>query len=299
MVQVEASPRVVLDGGHFFEGPRWRDGRLWVSDFFGKRVVSADGAGTDVRVEAEVENRPSGLGWLPDGRLLVVSMLDQLILVRDAAGRLSVHADLSPLTGGYMINDMRVDAAGNAYVSTIGFDPYRGEPMRESNVLLVRPDGSTGVASSEGLIVPNGSLFLPDGTFVVAETMRQRLHAFRQATDGTLVDHRIWATFGDVPETTDVMERIGALAVGPDGICADSEGAIWVADSFHNRVLRVREGGEIVDEIVLAASGAYACALGGPDGQDLYVCSAPDFDDTARSAAAEASVLAFRVPVPA
>jgi sugar lactone lactonase YvrE len=288
--------RVVLHGGHFYEGPRWRDGRLWVSDFFGHQVVSTDTAG-DVRVEAKVPAQPSGLGWLPDGRLLISCMLDQRILRREPSGELVEHAHVRAQTGGNQINDMVVDERGNAYVGSFGFDPFAGQPIAPAPLVYVAPDGSVAVVAGD-LYMPNGMVILPGGVLVVGETLGHRLTAFDIRDDGSLANRREWARFGPRPETTDVMEAIGALTVGPDGSAADAEGAIWVADAYHNRILRVKQGGKILREVSMGDIGGYALALGGPRGRTLYICSAPDYQPDARSAAAEAKVLALEVDVP-
>jgi len=295
---MSADVSVVLAGGHFYEGPRWHEGRLWVSDFYGHQVISTTREG-DARVEAVVPNQPSGLGWLPDGRLLIASMLDQLVLRREPSGELVEHADLSTYTGGHLINDMWVDTDGTAYVSTFSFNPFAGDPLRTAPVVMVRPDGSSAIAA-DGFYVPNGIVALPGSVIVVAETMGQRLTAFDRNPSGELTGRRPWAAFGPAPVSDDVAAVAATLAASPDGIAVpDAEGAIWVADAYGNRVMRVREGGEILDDIPLAYTNTYACALGGVDGSTLFICAAPDFDAAARSAAAEAQVLAVKVAVPA
>jgi sugar lactone lactonase YvrE len=295
---MSAEVSVVIDGGHFYEGPRWHEDRLWVSDFYGHQVISATENGA-ARVEATLPNQPSGLGWLPDGRLLVVSMLDQLILRREHSGELVEHADLSGYTGGHLINDMWVDSDGTAYVSTFSFNPFAADPLRTAPVVMVGPDGSSSVAATD-FLVPNGIVPLPGSGIVVAETMGQCLTAFDRQPSGELTGRRVWAAFGPRPVSDDVATAAATLSAGPDGISVpDADGAIWVADSFGSRVIRVREGGEILDEIRLAHTGTYACALGGADGSTLFICTAPDFDAEARSAAAEAQVLAVKVAVPA
>jgi sugar lactone lactonase YvrE len=286
----------VLEGYSFLEGPRWREGRLWVSDFYTHRVVSTDLRG-DVRVEAEVPGQPSGLGWLPDGRLLVVSMRDHRVLRREPDGELVEHADLSAYTGGHS-NDMVVDAAGRAYVGDFGFDLMSGAPVRMTSLIRVEPDGTTAVAA-EDMRFPNGALAL-DGVLLVAETLGARISAFDIAGDGSLSGRRDWARFGDAPDTEDVGETIAALAVAPDGISGpDAEGAIWVADALGNRVLRVREGGEIAEEISTGEVGVYACVLGGENGRTLFLCTAPGFAEHERRDTREARLLAVDVAVPA
>ncbi|WP_199822508.1 SMP-30/gluconolactonase/LRE family protein [Streptomyces sp. WMMB 322] len=286
--------RVVLDGYSYLECPRWHDGRLWVSDFYTNKVVAADSRG-GAEVVAEVPNQPSGLGFLPDGRALIVSMRDHRVLVRDAAGALSEHADLSGAVSG-MLNDMVVDEQGRAYVGNFGFDLMGGEPLRHTTITRVDTDGTVTTAADD-LGFPNGMVILPGGVLVVAETFAARLTAFDIGEDGELSNRRVWAQFGEPPGTEDVGEAVELLQVGPDGICADADGAIWVADALHQRVMRVAEGGEILDEIP-AGTGVFACMLGGDDGRTLYLCAAPSFPEHERRPVREAQLLAVRVEVP-
>jgi sugar lactone lactonase YvrE len=286
---------VVLEGYSYTECPRWHDGRLWFADFYTHQVLSAEADGSDVRVEAEVPQQPSGIGWLPDGRMLVVSMRDRLLLRREESGELVQHADLAPYVTGHP-NDMVVDEQGRAYVGNFGFDLMAGAPIAPAALLRVDPDGSVTVVA-EDLLFPNGSVITPDGTLIVSETFGNRLAAFDVAADGALSGRRDWASFGDVPATADIGEALPQLAVAPDGMCLDADGAVWLADALNGRALRVREGGEILDEVA-ADSGVFACMLGGDDGRTLFLSAAPDFDEHARSAAREARVLAVRVDVP-
>jgi sugar lactone lactonase YvrE len=287
-------PTVVLDGFSYLECPRWHDGRLWVSDFYTEKVVAIDSRG-GTEVVAEVPGQPSGLGFLPDGRLLVVSMRDHRVLVRDGSGRLEEHADLSGVVSG-VLNDMVVDDRGRAWVGNFGFDLMGGAPLRYTTLTRVDADGSVSVAA-EDLGFPNGMVILPGGVLVVAETFAGRLTAFDIGEDGELSGRRVWAQFGKTPETDDVGEAVQALEVAPDGICADAEGAIWVADAVHNRVIRVQEGGRILDEID-AGTGVFACMLGGDDGRTLFLCAAPSFAEHERRPVREAQLLAVGVEVP-
>lgn len=285
---------VVLDGLSYLECPRWRDGRLWVSDFYTNQVLATDGHGS-TEVMAEVPNQPSGLGFLPDGRALIVSMRDHRLLVRGDDGRLAEHADLSDAVPA-VLNDMVVDEQGRAYVGNFGFDLMGGAPLRTTTLTRVDPDGSVTTVADD-LAFPNGMVILPGGVLVVAETFAARLSAFDIGDDGGLRNRREWARFGEPPGTDDVEAAVGLLAVAPDGICADAEGAIWVADALHARLLRVREGGEIVDEIT-TKMGVFACMLGGADGRTLFACAAPSFAEHERRAAREAELLAVEVEVP-
>lgn len=286
---------VVLDGYSFLESPRWHDDRIWAADFYTHRVISANADGSDVRLEAEVPNQPSGMGWLPDGRLLVASMRDKLVLRREADGALTVHADLASFASGH-VNDMVVDHRGRAYVGNFGFDLMGGGSIKTATLVRVDPDG-TATAVAEEMLFPNGSVITPEGVLIVAETVGGRLTAFDIADDGSLSNRRTWAELGPAPTTAEFGEAIGQLTVAPDGICLDAEGAIWVADALGGRAIRVREGGEVIGEI-RADSGVFACMLGGPNGSTLYLCAAPDFFEQARSVAREGRLLAVEVDVP-
>jgi sugar lactone lactonase YvrE len=285
---------VVLDGLSYLECPRWRDGRLWLSDFYTNQVLTTDGRG-DVEVVAEVPAQPSGLGFLPDGRALIVSMRDHRILVRDEDGTLSEHADLSAAVPA-VLNDMVVDDQGRAYVGNFGFDLMGGAALRTTTITRVDPDGTV-TAAADDLNFPNGMVILPSGVLVVAETFAARLTAFDIGENGDLTNRREWARFGEPPATDDVETAVGQLEVAPDGICADAEGAIWLADALHARLIRVREGGEILEEIP-TKMGVYACMLGGADGRTLFACAAPSFAEHERRAAREAELLAVEVEVP-
>jgi sugar lactone lactonase YvrE len=191
---------------------------------------------------------------------------------------------------------MVVDAQGRAYVGNFGFDLMGGAPVAAAALLRVDPDGSV-TAVAQDMWFANGSVITDDGVLIVDETFGNRISAFDIAADGTLTNRRTWAKFADLPADRDLHTALGQLVVGPDGCCLDAEGALWVADAAGARLLRVREGGEIVDEIAVG-TGVFACMLGGADGRTLYACTAPDFDEKARSAAREGSVVAIRVDVP-
>jgi sugar lactone lactonase YvrE len=271
---------VVLDGLAFPEGPRWHDGRLWFSDQHDKRVVAMDPAGAAETI-VEVEQQPSGLGWLPDGQLLVVSMLDRRVLRFDGS-TLVEHADLSSLAPA-SCNDMVVGSNGRAYVGNFGFDMYGGATPAETCVIAVEPDGKARVAA-DGLGFPNGSVITADGaTLLVGESMAARISAFDIAGDGTLSNRRTWA-------------KIEHATV--DGMCLDAEGMIWAACPFTGRVLRIKEGGEVVDEVKGTHPGAFACMLGGGDRTTLYVCTAPTHVPEGARAAHGGRIEAVTVDVP-
>jgi sugar lactone lactonase YvrE len=284
----------VLTDLSYLECPRWHEGRIWFVDFYMHQVLSATEDGADLRVEAEVPGQPSGLGWLPDGRLLVVSMRDARMLRREPDGTLVTHADLSAHVAGHP-NDMVVDADGRAYVGNFGFDLMAGAPITPTVLLRVDPDGSVTTVADD-LWFPNGSVITDDGVLLVNETFGNRVTAFDLA-GGELTNRRVWASFGDLPTVLDLPAALSQVVVAPDGCGLDAEGALWIADATNGRAIRVRESGEIIDEVVVG-TGVFACMLGGHDGRTLFLCSAPDFDENARSAAREARLLAVRVDVP-
>lgn len=288
--------RTVIEGMSFTECPRWHEGRLWFSDFYVGRVFSAAEDGSDLRTEAEVPGQPSGLGWLPDGRLLVVSQHDRRVLRQEPDGTLVTHADLHELAPGHL-NDMIVDAAGHAFVGNFGFDLMAGEPLASTNVIRVNPDGTATVAATD-MWFPNGSVVTAAGELLVDETFGNRVTAFDIAADGSLVNRRTWASFGAVPTETALDKMMGEIVVAPDGCALDAEGCLWVADGLNGRAIRVREGGEIIDE-VSPGTGVYACGLGGADGRTLYLCVAPDFFESNRKPVREARILATTVDTPA
>ncbi|MDA3644256.1 SMP-30/gluconolactonase/LRE family protein [Saccharopolyspora indica] len=290
---------VLVDGLTHTEGCRWRDGRIWFSDIYTYSVRSAEEDGSDLRTEAEVPGEPSGLGWLPDGRLLVVSMKDRRLVRREHDGRVVTHADLSAHTA-LPLNDMVVGADGTAWVGSFGFDIMSLAPRRPGRLLRVTPDGSVS-AAGEGLHFPNGATIIDGRTLVLAESFGNRLSAFDIRPDGSLSERRDWARFGPVPEAEDPVEAMGELAVAADGISTvDAEGAIWVADFVRSRAVRVRPGGEIVDEVSTGDLSCYSCVLGGADGRTLFLCATPaEFDPEIRANNPESAVLSVRVEVPA
>jgi sugar lactone lactonase YvrE len=282
--------RTLLDDLVFTEGPRWHDGRLWCSDMHDHRVISTalDGhADTVVRVE---DDEPSGLGWLPDGRLLVVAMETQRLLRVESDGELAVHADLSSAARG-SLNDMIVAADGTAYIGDMGVRIHElGAERRAGQTFRVAPDG-TWECAADDLRSPNGHILTDDGrTLIVAESGGGCLTAFTVRTDGTLTDRRTFAEL--TPERDDV------LFAPPDGICLDADGAVWVADPLGARVFRVREGGEVTDTIRFTDVIPVACVLGGPGRRTLLMCVAADWKRDALVGTRSGRIVAADVDVP-
>jgi sugar lactone lactonase YvrE len=274
-----AMPDVLLDGLYFPEGPRWHDGKLWFSDMHGHRVIKL---GLDGKAETvvEVPAAPSGLGWLPDGRLLVVSMEDRRLLRLDPSGLTEV-ADLSSIATFYC-NDMVVDAQGRAYVGNFGFDLHGGATPGPAAIALVLPDGRSRVAADD-MLFPNGTVLTPDGrTLIVGESYGARLTAFDVDADGSLRNRRVWATLDSAV---------------PDGICLDAEGAIWVASPISAEVLRVRQGGAVTHRIGVEKQ-AFACMLGGPQRRHLFICTATSGDPKVAREKRDGRIEVVEVDVP-
>lgn len=271
--------KVLIEGLVLPESPRWHKGKLWFSDMLARRVMTVDLKGNTETV-AEVPGLPSGLGWLPDDRMLVVSMTDRRLLRLDR-GKLAEVADLSKLASSHC-NDMVVDRQGRAYIGNFGFDYVAQQPYAPAEIVLVTPEGKACVVARD-LAFPNGTVITADGkTLIVGETFGQRLTAFDIESDGTLARRRIWA------ELAQAM---------PDGICLDAENAIWVASPVTAEVLHVREGGEVTHRVKVSTQ-AYACMLGGADRRTLFVLTAEtDVPDEAR-AKMSGRIETVRVKVP-
>jgi sugar lactone lactonase YvrE len=270
-----ADTDILAEGLYFGEGPRWHDGRLWFSDFYAHAVKSVDESG-EVRTELELEDQPSGLGWLPDGRLLLVAMKERAVKRLDPAG-LVLHADISHLTT-HLCNDMVVDGQGSAWVGNFGFNldadlkARGGEVFNDhpvANLVRVDPDGSVHVAA-EAMHFPNGSVVTPDGkTLIVAETLAGCLTAFTITVDKSLTDRRVWAAIE---------------GVAPDGICLNDNNQVWVANAVGPEVLLVAEGSKVIERVV-TSQPCYACMLGGSEGRTLFAITAASSDHEAAAAA--------------
>lgn len=273
------TPTIFLTDLCFTEAPRWHNNRLYFSDFYRHEVLSVDEAG-NLAVICRVETQPCGLGWLPDGRMLIVSMLDRRVLRLEPDGRLEVHADLNDIATSNC-NDMVVDTLGRAYVGNFGYNRHAGEVQKSADLARVDPDGSVHRVAT-GFRFPNGAVITPDGkTFIIGETHANRMTRFDINTDGSLSNRRLWA---------DIAPH------RPDGCCLDAKGTIWVADPGGKCVVRVAHGGGILARIDTEHS-AFACMLGGADGRTLFICTAPDSSQAAATNRA-GRIETVRVDVP-
>ena len=284
--------RTLATGIYFGEGPRWRNGRLWFSDFYAHRVCSVDLAG-NLRTELELEGRPSGLGWMPDGSLLVVRMELRELWRRWPDGRFECHADLTPYSE-FLCNDLVVDAQGRAYVGNFGFDldaeiRARGAESvladhPTTTLALVQPDGSVSdAAPGQRFSFPNGMVITPDDqTLIVGETLAGRLTALDIGPDGTLSNRREWAP---------------TWPAIPDGIALDAEGAVWIANPLAPECRRIGAGGAVLEVVPTGDLPCYACMLGGPEGRHLFMLVAPSSDAHEAAKAPKGKVLVTQVDV--
>jgi sugar lactone lactonase YvrE len=244
--------QTLMTGIVFGESPRWHDDRLWFSDWGAQEIIAVDLEGNS-EVIIRMPSFPFCIDFLPDGRLLIVSASERLLLRREPDGSLVTHTDLSSLSE-HPWNDIVVDGRGNAYVGNIGFDFPAGE-FAPGTLALVSPNGSARQVA-DGVAFPNGIVVMPDNsTLIVAESYANSLTAFDIAADGSLSNQRVWA---------DLDNGV------PDGICLDTEGAIWYGDVPNKRCVRVREGGEVLQTIELDR-GCFACMLGGVDRRTLFL----------------------------
>ena len=237
--------QTLLAGLAMGESPRWHEDRLWFSDWGAQQIVAVDLDGNSESVVRVPFGLPFCIDWLPDGRLLVVSGREGLLLRREPDGSLAAHADLTGLSGNAW-NEIVVDGSGNAYVNTSGI------------IALVTPEGSVRQVADGGAF-PNGMAVTPDNsTLILAESYAKRLSAFDIKTDGSLSNRRVWA---------DLQGGV------PDGICLDAENAVWYADVPNKRCVRVREGGEVLQTVEFDR-GCFACMLGGVGNGTLFVIAA-------------------------
>ena len=273
----------VVDGISFGEAPRWRDGALYLSDIHADRVLRVNPAEGTYEVVVQLQKPVSGLGWLPDGRMLVVSMHDRKVLRQEPNGELVEHADLSSIATWHA-NDMVVAPDGTAYVGNFGFQitPVRAPP-RTAAIARISPMGSVSTAV-DGLWFPNGMVIAPDGrSLVVAESAARRLSVLEITDAGALVNQRVWG-------------QMSANQL-PDGICLDAQGTIWIASPPSREVVRMREGGEVLERIELDQE-AIACMLGGADRRTLFILTAESRDPDWCRENHTARVLAVQVEAP-
>jgi sugar lactone lactonase YvrE len=271
--------QTLMTGIVFGESPRWHDDRLWFSDWGAQEIIAVDLEGNS-EVIVRMPSFPFCIDFLPDGRLLIVSASERLLLRREPDGSLVTHTDLSSLSE-HPWNDIVVDGRGNAYVGNIGFDFPAGE-FAPGTLALVSPNGSARQVA-DGVAFPNGIVVMPDNsTLIVAESYANSLTAFDIAADGSLSNQRVWA---------DLDNGV------PDGICLDTEGAIWYGDVPNKRCVRVREGGEVLQTIELDR-GCFACMLGGVDRRTLFLV-AREWGGMERTAEGERTGQVLSAPAPA
>ncbi|MFE5709128.1 SMP-30/gluconolactonase/LRE family protein [Rhodococcus koreensis] len=288
---------VLAKGGAYFEAPRWHNGVWWTSDLYRKGIFTYTPEGKEEKI-LELEHQPSGLGWLPDGSLLFVSQEDHKVYKRTEGGVVSLHADVSEHCTGDL-NDMVVDGKGRAFVGHFGFDPFAGGPPKAASVIRIDPDGRHEVVA-EDLMFPNGSVITDDDrTLIVGEGMAGKYTAFTINEDGSLSDRRDWATLSSPPNMNSFAELMTEIDVIFDGCCIDAEGAIWAADPKNAKCLRIREGGEVVEEISAPeGQNIFACMLGGEDGRTLLLCVAPGLVDNDRLGDLAGTLRTVQVEVP-
>jgi sugar lactone lactonase YvrE len=276
-----------VSGLFFAECPRWHEGRLWYSDFFDHAVFSVSPEG-ERRVEVAFDGEPAGLGWLPDGRLLINSRLDRVIVRREPDGTLVEHGDLRPFATWHA-NDMVVASNGQAYSGNFGFDldglsdgTVEASAICAASLIRVDPDG-TAHEAADGLQFPNGAVITDDdGTLIIAESFGGRLTAFDRAADGTLSNRRVWAALE---------------GIAPDGICLCADGSVWVANALAPECVRVAEGGEILERVTTSRN-CYACMLGDDDRRTLYLVTAVDSNASVARASRNGALEKVRTTVP-
>jgi sugar lactone lactonase YvrE len=285
IIYMKQTPEIqtLMTGLVFGESPRWHNGRLWFSDWGAHEIISLDTRGqSEVIDRVPFSSFPFSIDWLPDGKLLMVSASDKPFLRRESDGLWAPDADLNGLAARHW-NEIVVDRRGNAYINGNGFDLMAGEAFAPGIIAMVTPDGSARQVA-DGVAFPNGMAVTPDNsTLIIAESYGKRLTAFDIAPDGSLSNRRVWADLGD-----------GV----PDGICIDSENAIWYADVPNKRCTRVREGGEVLQTIDLDR-GCFACTLGGADRRTLFMI-ATEWRGPAKmfERPTTGQVLSLQVPVP-
>ncbi|TPJ58690.1 SMP-30/gluconolactonase/LRE family protein [Mesorhizobium sp. B2-6-1] len=256
MSSVAENAKIIAKGLAFGESPRWHEGRLWLCNWGTGEIVAVSDEGKSRVMLTVPAVLPYSIDWLPDGRLLVISGREGLLLRQEVDGRLVTHADLRDLSKSPW-NEIVVDGRGNIYVNGGGPAPAPGQHFGPGTIVLITPDG-TARQVAENIAFANGMAVTPDNrTLIIAESHSNRLTAFDIAADGTLANRRVWADLDGYP----------------DGICLDAEGTVWYADVPNKRCAQVREGGELL-QTVTADRGCFACMLGGVDGRTLFITAA-------------------------
>ena len=292
---------VVSSGHTFLEGPRWHGGALWVSDFYTERVLSfepqSDGSHVQ-HVICSVPGRPSGLGFSPDGDLLVVSMLERAVKRWDGTA-LTTFAEFGHLVDG-VANDMFVFESGWALVGNFGNSNEHPERMTLTDLVRISPEGNADLAGVS-LVFPNG-MVATAGEFVVAETFAGRITAFALTEDDKrgprLGAPRTWKQFGEAPDFLDIARATAELEALPDGLALDTSGAIWVASSNGHRALRIAPSGAVLESVDVGALSVYALALGGPNLTTLYLCCSPALGENNPAESTDSVLMAAEVHVP-
>ena len=297
-----------LTGGLYFgEGPRWHENKLWFSDFYSHKVMTLD-ENNSLETVCEVPSQPSGLGWLPNGDLLIVSMLDRKIL-RFSEGSISVHADLSEHVE-HKCNDMVVGRDGTAYVGNFGMGDA-GESLNSTHLMIVKSDGTV-LKGPDNLLFPNGTVITEDGkNLIIAETLGAKLTSFDIEDNGELTNRKLWArtsplfslliikflsSMGFDLSKVDFSKYSKNLHV-PDGICLDEKNGIWIASPTTKAVVRIEKGGNITD-IINTPKGAFACMLGGKERKTLYVIISNSSDPEEAQASPEGEIHSIEVEIP-
>ena len=275
-----ANSRTIHDGGRYFEGPRWHAGRLWFVDCMARTLLSLGTSGECEQHAKFDDDTPCGLGLLPDGRLIVLTMFKKHLLAYSNGG-LSLYADLSDIATG-TIDDMIVDGLGRAYVGDLGFDlPPTGDHGAVGRIILVMPDGATRVVA-EGLRFPNGiAVSAGNDRLVVAEMSGACLADYDIAADGGL---KLRGRFGSMKS--------------PDGICLDAEGAVWVAAFEEDAFIRLDREGHELQRIEMPGRRALACVLGGPERKTLFCLSAATSYEELRQRKSSSRIDAVEVEIP-
>lgn len=297
----------LIGGLYFGEGPRWHENKLWFSDFYSHKVMTLD-ENNSLETVCEVPSQPSGLGWLPNGDLLIVSMLDRKIL-RFSEGSISVHADLSEYVA-HKCNDMVVGRDGTAYVGNFGMGDA-GESLNSTHLMIVKSDGTV-LKGPDNLLFPNGTVITEDGkNLIIAETLGAKLTSFDIEDNGELTNRKLWArtsplfslliikflsSMGFDLSKVDFSKYSKNLHV-PDGICLDEKNGIWIASPTTKAVVRIEKGGNITDTIN-TPKGAFACMLGGKERKTLYVIISNSSDPEEAQASPEGEIHSIEVEIP-